>query len=124
MRIFPGMRIVKILLGHTRSTMRKAAVLLAATQIMLGSAPFLESGSRSASAHVEAAGVQLHYAHSDELCIACAATKIFASAQPSDPVSLDLSAKSAISLAASDTFDQRLAKGPHRSRAPPSPLLG
>ncbi|HWL39941.1 MAG TPA: hypothetical protein VNO75_06865 [Gemmatimonadaceae bacterium] len=114
---------VQILIGRTRSMMRKAAVVLAATQMVIGGAPFAESGSRSATAHVEAAGVQLHHAHAEELCIACAALKVVGGAAPSDThsfVALDSSAPPADSA---QSFDPRLANGPQRSRAPPV-LLG
>src|SRR5688500_20370942 len=84
MRIFPGMTFVQKLIGLSRSTMRKAAVDVAATQIMLGTAPLTESEVRSASAHVEAAGVDLHHAHSEETCIACLAFKAFGDADPSE----------------------------------------
>jgi len=122
MYIFPGMTIVQILMGRTRSMMRKAAVVLAATQIMLGGAPFAESGSR-AMPHVEAAGVQLHHAHAEELCIACAALRIFDGASPVSPAPLAASDASAPAFAASKSPDQRLAQDLTRSRAPPSAIL-
>jgi hypothetical protein len=115
---------VQILIGRTRSMMRKAAVLVAAVQIVVGGAPFAESGSRSASAHVEDAGVQLHYAHAEELCIGCAALKVWdrPAAAGANPFSeLTGSPRPA---AMSDRFDQRLDNGPPRSRAPPSFLIG
>ena len=124
MRMLSGMTVVQMLIGRTRSTMRKAAVFLAATQIMLGSAPLTESGSRSAGAHVEAIGVELHHAHSEESCIACAALKIFDSAAPEEESPLPLSKRSGAAGTASDSFDLRLANGPPRSRAPPSQILG
>lgn len=117
------MTFVQILMGRTRSMMRKAAVVLAATQIMLGGAPFAESASR-ATPHVEAAGVQLHHAHTEELCIACAALRIFDGASPGSPASLVPSEASAVAIANSKNVDQRLARSPTRSRAPPSTILG
>ena len=122
MYIFPGMTIVQLLMGRTRSIMRKAAVVLAATQVMLGGAPFAESASR-ATAHVEAAGVQLHHAHTEELCIACAALRIFDGASPATPAALVASEESAVTVATSETLDQRLIRGRTRSRAPPSAIL-
>jgi hypothetical protein len=124
MRMLSGMTVVQMLIGRTRSTMRKAAVFLAATQIMLGSVPLTESGSRSAGAHVEAIGVQLHHAHSEESCIACAAMKLFDGAEPEDSPSLGFSGGSRAAIPASANFDPRLASGPPRSRAPPSHILG
>ncbi|HEU4747855.1 MAG TPA: hypothetical protein VFS56_05090 [Gemmatimonadaceae bacterium] len=118
------MTVVQKLLGVTRSTMRKAAVVVAATQIMLGTAPLTESASRSSSAHVEASGVDLHHAHNEESCIACIAIKVFAGADleqaplPWSVTRLDAAA------AGSDSFDARLADGQPRSRAPPSRILG
>jgi len=123
MRIFPGMTFVQKLIGLSRSTMRKAALVVAATQIMLGTAPLTESEVRSASAHVEAAGVDLHHAHSEETCIACVAFKAFGDAHPSErdaPLTLQ-TIRGAVAL--SDGFDSRLANSPARSRAPPSVLL-
>lgn len=122
--IFPGMTVVQMLIGRTRSTMRKTAVILAATQIVLGSAPLTESETRSASAHVEAGGVELHHAHNEESCIACVAFKLFGGAEPAPGPHSPVAAQTAVSIAASDSFDPRLANGPTRSRAPPSTLLG
>ncbi len=113
-----------MLIGRTRSTMRKAAVVVAATQIMLGSVPLTEGGSRSAGAHVEAIGVQLHHAHSEESCIACAAMKLFDGASPEETSSLAISTDPAAAGARCASFDPSLANGPPRSRAPPSPILG
>src|SRR5688572_16931026 len=123
MRIFPGMTFVQKLIGLSRSTMRKAALVVAATRIMLGTAPLPESEVRSASAPVEAAGVDLHHAHSEEPCIACVAFKAFGDAPPSargGPLTLQPS-RGAVALA--DGFESRLANSPARSRAPPSVLL-
>ena len=124
MRIFPGMTFVQKLLGLSRSTMRKAALVVAATQIMLGSAPLTESEVRSTSAHVEAAGVELHHAHNEEACIACVAFKVFGSAELAHRAPLVESATSAVSPGSSSSFDPRLASGPPRSRAPPAAILG
>ena len=122
--MFPGMTVVQMLIGRTRSTMRKAAVMLAATQIMLGSAPLTESEGRSAGAHVEAAGVDLHHAHNEETCIACVAFKVFGSAELAHRAPLAESISSAASPASASSFDPRLASGPPRSRAPPASILG
>jgi hypothetical protein len=118
------MTVMQLLMSRSRSAMRKAAVILAATQIMLGSLPLTESGSRSAGAHIEATGVKLHHAHSEESCIACAALKILDSAAPEEESPLALSKRSGAAGTASDSFDPRLANGPPRSRAPPSQILG
>ncbi|MDQ3674217.1 MAG: hypothetical protein M3365_07565 [Gemmatimonadota bacterium] len=118
------MTVVQMLIGRTRSTMRKAAMMLAATQIMLGSAPLTESESRSAIAHVESAGVELHYAHNEESCIACVAFKVLGSGEPVHGAYVVESAQSAAPPASSASFDPRLASGPPRSRAPPSAFLG
>jgi hypothetical protein len=118
------MTFVQKLIGLSRATMRKAALVVAATQIMLGTAPLTESEVRSAGAHVEAGGVDLHHAHSEETCIACIAFKTFGHAQivgHSDPVSTD---KNSAAFAGSDTRSSRLANGTPRSRAPPRPFLG
>jgi hypothetical protein len=122
--ILAGMTVMQLLMTRSRSAMRKAAVVLAATQIMLGSLPLTESGSRGAAAHIEATGVQLHHAHSEESCIACAALKIFDSATPEDKSALALSKRYGAAGTASDIFDPRLANGRPRSRAPPSQILG
>lgn len=122
--ILPGMTVVQMLIGRTRSTMRKAAVMLAATQIMLGSAPLTESETRSARAHVEAGGVDLHYAHNEESCIACVAFKVFGSAEPAHRAAVVEPVQSSALPASSASFDPRLTSGPPRSRAPPSQILG
>ena len=73
------------LMAKTRSLMRKAAILIAATQVVLGSAPLFESGTRSASAHIEANGVSLHHAHDEATCIGCTATRLLGGAEPMQP---------------------------------------
>ena len=122
--MFPGMTVVQRLLGVTRSTMRKAAMVLAATQIMLGTAPLTESGSRSSSAHVEASGVDLHHAHNEESCIACVAMKVFGTGAPEQGTRASAVTRLDAPAARSDRFDPRPAKGTPRSRAPPSSILG
>jgi|GEM_PF-1153757 len=122
--IFPGMTVVQMIIGRTRSTMRKAAVILAATQVMLGTVPLSESASRSTSAHVEAAGVEAHHAHNEESCIACVAIKVFGSAEVTNGRLFSLRTQLARATPRSHTFDTRLASGPPRSRAPPSLILG
>jgi hypothetical protein len=123
MRIFPGMTFVQKLIGLSRSTMRKIALVVAATQIMLGTAPLTESEVRSTSAHVEAAGVDLHHAHSEETCIACVAFKAFGDAQPGERSTPFVFQEIRITVALSDGFHSRLANGPARSRAPPTAPL-
>lgn len=123
MRIFPGMTFVQKLIGLSRSTMRKAALVVAATQIMLGTAPLTETAVRSTSAHVEAAGVDLHHAHSEENCVACVALKVFGAAEVTDRSDGVDAQRSTLSSALSTRFDPRLANGPSRSRSPPPTLL-
>ena len=103
--------------------MRKAALVVAATQIMLGTAPLTESEVRSTSAHVEAGGVDLHHAHSEATCIACVAFKAFGDAQTAERAAPVVLQKIRVTVAVSDSFDSRLANGPSRSRAPPSAIL-
>ena len=117
------MTVMHLLMSRSGFVVRKAAAILAATQIMVVAIPLSESGSGSASAHVESRGVQIHYAHNEESCIACAALKVFDGALPAAPP-VALSDGSAAAIAATDTFDPRLASGPPRSRAPPSTLVG
>lgn len=121
--MFPGMTVVQKLLGVTRSTMRKAAMVLAATQIMLGTAPLGESGSRSSNPHVEAGGIDLHHAHNEESCIACIAIKVFAGADVEPSPTPAIVGRLAVTAAILAGFDPRLATGPARSRAPPSSIL-
>jgi hypothetical protein len=117
------MTVVQSIMGRTRSFMRKAAILLAGTQLILGTAPLLETGSRSASAHVESKGVQLHHAHDEANCIACTAHRLLGGAEP-------------VQAPLADTPDRIVARSPElagrpaagnallqRSRAPPSPVL-
>jgi hypothetical protein len=117
------MTFVQKLIGLSRSTMRKAALVVAATQIMLGTAPLAESEVRSTSAHIEAAGVDLHHAHSEETCIACVAFKAFGDAQPPERSAPFALQTIGVAVALFDAFDSRLANGPPRSRAPPSAVL-
>jgi len=124
MRILPGMTFVQKLIGLSRSTMRKAALVVAATQIMLGTAPLTESEVRSTSAHVESAGVDLHHAHNEETCIACVAFKVLGNAETTHGASFVESAQGGAAPASSSSYDPRLASGPPRSRAPPSAILG
>lgn len=64
--------------------MRKAALLVAMAQMVVGLAPLLEAGGRDAHSHVEATGVQLHYSHDDATCGACVTRQIFAGAEPAE----------------------------------------
>lgn len=112
------------LMSRTRSAMRKAAAILAATQIMVVATPLTESASGNAVAHVESSGVQSHHAHNEEFCIACVALKMFDSAAHAAALSFPSSDASAAAIAASDISNLRLANGPPRSRAPPSSLVG
>jgi hypothetical protein len=117
------MTVVQKLIGLSRSTMRKAALVVAATQIMLGTAPLTESEMRSAGAHVEGAGVDLHHAHSEATCIACVAFKTFGDPQPAQRTGPFALRQIRVAVALADAFDPRLADGPPRSRAPPSAIL-
>jgi hypothetical protein len=116
------MTIVQMMIGLTRSTLRKAGVILAATQIMLGTAPLTESETRT-GAHVEASGVDLHHAHNEESCIACIAFKVFGGAELESPPLPAVAARIAAVPAARDSFGLRLTDGPARSRAPPASIL-
>jgi hypothetical protein len=75
------MPIVSITMSRTKRLMHKAAFVVAAMQIVVGSAPLLESGSQSARAHIEANGIQLHHAHDDASCVACAANRLLSGAE-------------------------------------------
>lgn len=61
--------------------MRWAALLLAATQLALGTAPLFESGGGSPLSHMESGGTKLHNAHDEANCIACTAHRILAGAE-------------------------------------------
>ena len=117
------MTLVQMLIGRTRSTLRKAGVLLAATQIMLGTAPLTEGETRSAGAHVEAGGVDLHHAHNENSCLACIAFKVFGGAQLEQSPPPAVVVRLAVTPAALGSFDPRLATGSARSRAPPPSIL-
>ncbi len=117
------MTIVQMMIGLTRSTLRKAGVLVAATQIMLGTAPLTESETRSAGAHVEASGVDLHHAHNEESCIACIAFKVFGGAELESPSFPAVAARLAAVPATRDSFNPSFTDGPGRPRAPPAPIL-
>ncbi|MBC7788954.1 MAG: hypothetical protein H7Z74_03320 [Anaerolineae bacterium] len=61
--------------------MRWAALLLAATQLALGTAPLFESGGGSPLSHMESGGTKLHNTHDEANCIACTAHRILAGAE-------------------------------------------
>jgi len=61
--------------------MRWAALLLAATQLALGTAPLFERGGASPLSHMESGGTKLHNAHDEANCIACTAHRILAGAE-------------------------------------------
>lgn len=122
--VFPGMTVMQLLMSRTRSAMRKAAALLAAVQIVLVAIPLAESGGSSTSAHVESSGVQTHYAHNEELCVACAARKMFDGAVPTEVSPLASSEESDAAIAVANSFNPAPASDPPRSRAPPSTLVG
>ena len=120
--IFPGMTFVQMLIGRAKATMRKAAVVLAATQVMLGTAPLTESDSRSATAHIEAGGIDVHHAHNDS-CIACVAHKVLSGADV-ERRAAHVAVERRVGVSPTrNTFDSRLVNGPTRSRSPPSSVL-
>jgi hypothetical protein len=121
--VFPGMTVMQRLMSRSGSALRKAAVVLAAIQIVMFASPLTERGG-SASAHVESSGEQGHYAHNEEFCLACVANKMFEGAVPADRFSIASFEESAGAIMASDSFNPTLANGPPRSRAPPSTLVG
>jgi hypothetical protein len=117
------MTVVRFMLGRTRSLMRKAAVLLAGTQLVLGGAPLLESGAKSASAHVESKGIQLHHAHDEASCIACTAHRILGGADPVQPPLVNAAAR--LTSHAPEIVTRAVSRRSSlkRSRAPPAPVL-
>jgi hypothetical protein len=114
---------VQIVVNRTKSLMRRAAILVAATQVMLGSAPLFESGVRNASSHVEANGVQLHYAHDEATCVACNATRILGGAEPTPPAVVCPPTR--LSSPTPELFQSALPSGRdhNNSRAPPQDAL-
>lgn len=117
------MTVVQMLIGRTRSAMRKAAVILAATQVMLGTAPLFESGARNASAHIEASGVQLHHAHDDSNCIACASHRLLSGAEASRSSTFAAPVVDTAAPRTESGLSLHLARGASRSRAPPAFLV-
>ena len=113
------MIVVQIMLGRTRSLMRKVAVLIAASQLVLGSAPLFESGARDASAHIEANGVALHHVHDEANCIAFTASRLLSGAEPLQPAAINAVARIASprSEVVETWFSARTSD--NHSRAPP-----
>ena len=69
-------------IARAKSLMRKAALLVAVAQMVVGAVPLLEVGGRGAYSHVESTGVQLHYSHDDASCAACVTRQILGGAEP------------------------------------------
>ena len=114
------MMVVRIMMARTRSLMRKAAIFIAATQVVLGSAPLFENGTRNASAHVEANGVSLHHAHDEATCIGCTASRLLGGAEPMQPPLV--MAASRITSTTQDFVERSsyFSARHNRSRAPPT----
>jgi hypothetical protein len=116
------MMVVQIMMARTRSLMRKAAIAIAATQVVLGSAPLFESGARSASAHVEANGVRLHHAHDDATCIGCTATRLLGGAEPMQASPVMMAPRITSTTRELADLSTSVSARHNRSRAPPTVL--
>jgi hypothetical protein len=116
------MMVVQIMMARTRSLMRKAAIVIAATQVVLGSAPLFENGTRNASAHVEANGVSLHHAHDEATCIGCAASRLLGGAEPMQAALVMAAAR--ITSTTREVLEHSRSSGARhkQSRAPPIAL--
>ncbi|HEY0528278.1 MAG TPA: hypothetical protein VGD02_05580 [Gemmatimonadaceae bacterium] len=113
------MKVVQNMLARTRSLMRKAAIVIAATQVVLGSAPLFENGARNASAHIEANGVSLHHAHDESTCIGCTASRLLGGAEPAQPALVMPAPRIASTTDELVEWASSVGARQNRSRAPP-----
>jgi hypothetical protein len=96
------------------------ALLSMAAQLVVAIAPLAEGRDDRMASHVEASGVQTHYAHNDATCASCQARSIHGT--PPRP-SLSLLGNGARAFAIVAPVDRSISIGSHSPsspRAPPS----
>jgi hypothetical protein len=99
--------------------MRKAALLVALAQMVVGVVPLLEVGGRGTYSHVESTGVQLHYSHDDTTCAACVTRQLLGGAEPTQPPPLLAVAKPHGDVGAVSARAVSSLRHLRNSRAPP-----
>lgn len=99
--------------------MRKAALLVAMAQMVVGVVPLLEVGGRGAYSHVESTGVQLHYSHDDTTCAACVTRHLLGGAEPTQLPPILAVAKPHGDIAAGSARAVSSLRHLRNSRAPP-----
>ena len=101
--------------------MRPALLLALITQVVLVLTPLIEGrDGPDARAHVEREGIQLHHAHDEAYCSACAARHLLSSSEvlPSHKVTL-VSAERTVAREKAESY--HAVAGSHtQSRAPPA----
>lgn len=113
------MMVAGLTIARPKFLMRKAALLVAVAQMVVGVGPLLEVGVRDASSHVEATGVQLHYSHDDSTCAACVTRQILGGAEPAELPPIVAVAKPSGDVVASSARAVSSLRHLRNSRAPP-----
>jgi hypothetical protein len=103
---------------------RPAVFLAALAQVFLGVAPIAELRlGDDVRAHVEAAGTQLHHAHSEANCPASLAQHLLASAEPRAAARFAIARAIPHAARSATDLNGRVAGRASWSRAPPAPVL-
>ncbi|MGI9045081.1 MAG: hypothetical protein ACR2GK_13300 [Gemmatimonadaceae bacterium] len=90
--------------------------------VFLSVVPLLEGGKPQSGAHVEAAGVAAHFAHSHEDCLACSTNRLHGNVAAGHEIPLcrsDAAGRTWVLTADHST----LQRAPGSPRAPPATLL-
>lgn len=100
---------------------RLAALVVMVAQLALGLAVSAESwGGSDASPHVERHGTQLHHAHNEATCPACAAQSMHARVEPPLPPLPDAENGVPATVARADSRPPARTRTANGSRAPPT----
>lgn len=113
------MMVAGVTIARSKSLMRRAALLVAMAQMVVGVGPLIEVGVRDAYSHVEATGVQLHYSHDDASCAACVTRQILGGAEPAELPPIIAVAKPNGDVVASSARTVSSPRHLRNSRAPP-----
>ena len=113
------MIVAGVTIARPKSLMRKAALLVAMAQMVVGLVPLLEVDARDAYSHVETTGVQLHYSHDDTTCAACISRQILGDAEPAELPPILAVAKPSGDVVAASARAVSSPRHLRNSRAPP-----
>lgn len=100
---------------------RPAIVFFAISQFVLAFAPLIEGRfGPDARAHAEQAGTNIHHAHNDADCAACAARYLMAAAEPGSRTAVIANSSNVGAIVSAERSGEFSQASQTQSRAPPS----